>query len=90
MNPDVINETKQPSNRKRSHTMIKRATLIEMLVLLIAASILLMALLSFNVNAQELASAATIDTNTGKIAANNITLLSLRNSLTGFTIDFRK
>ncbi len=42
--------------------MIKRATLIEMLILLIAASILIMALLSFNVNAQELASAATAAT----------------------------
>ena len=39
--------------------MIKKSTLIEMLVLLIAASILLMVLLSFNVNAQELASTAT-------------------------------
>ena len=56
--------------------MIKRSTLIEMLVLVIAASILVMALLSFNVNAQELASAATIDPNTGKIAASNITPLS--------------
>ncbi len=56
--------------------MIKRATIIEMLVLLIAASILLMALFSFNVNAEEVASAATLNANTGKIVNNNITLLS--------------
>lgn len=42
--------------------MIKRSTLIEMLVLVTAAVILLMALLSFNVNAQELASAASTAT----------------------------
>ena len=55
----MINETNQPSNRKRIPIMIKKSTLIEMLVLLIATSILLMVLLSFNVNAQELASTAT-------------------------------
>jgi hypothetical protein len=51
----MINEDNQPSNRKRSLIVIKRSTLIEMLILLIAASILIMALLSFNVNAQGLA-----------------------------------
>jgi hypothetical protein len=60
--PDMINEDNQPSNRKRSPIVIKRSTLIEMLILLIAASILIMALLSFNVKAQGLASSVNTPT----------------------------
>jgi flagellar basal body-associated protein FliL len=72
----MINEDNQPSNRKRSPIVIKRSTIIEMLILLIAASILIMALLSFNVNAQEPASTANTATNTNNITANNSTLPS--------------
>jgi competence protein ComGC len=68
----MINENNQPSNRKRSPIVIKRSTLIEMLILLIAASILIMVLLSFNANAQELASAATAATK-----KDNITQLTI-------------
>ena len=39
--------------------MIKKSTLIELLILLIATSILLIVLFSFNVSIQELASTAT-------------------------------
>jgi hypothetical protein len=56
MKPGMINETNQSSKRKRSHIMIKKATLIEMLILVIASVILIMTLLSFNVNAQGLSS----------------------------------
>lgn len=51
--------------------MIKKSTLTEMLILVTAAVILLMALLSFNVNAQELASAANTATNTTANAPSN-------------------
>ena len=54
----MVSDTNQPSKRKRSPIMIKKSTLIELLILLIATSILIIVLFSFNVNAQELASTA--------------------------------
>jgi len=47
--------------------MIKKATIIELLILLIAAAILIVALFSFNVNAQELANPAKISAETDRM-----------------------
>lgn len=52
----MADKTTQPSIKERSSMTTRRLTIIEMVILVIATAILFMALITFNVNAQELVS----------------------------------